>query len=139
MLHAKQLKKNHTIGSAMAVVQVRVRRTRRATVKQTYVPDWWRRSRVWGHTHSLSRLELHTLHSEALQMLSVSHCVRKEGLTMKQLPSVKAVSLWARSEGSDHSGGAQLLLQLFVELQLLEAAVLLDAVLQLRTETPHLP
>lgn len=41
---------SHTIGSAVAVIQVRVGRTRRSTVKQTNIPDWWRWSWVCG-TH----------------------------------------------------------------------------------------
>lgn len=62
---------------------------------------------------------------------------------MQQLPSVEVFSLWAGSEGREGRSArrayTQLLLQLFVELQLLEGAVLLDAVLQLGPQTSHLP
>ena len=64
-------------------------------------------------------------------------------LTVQQLPPVEVLSLRAGSEGGQGGGprraDAQLLLQLLVELQLFEGAVLLDAVLQLGSQTPHLP
>lgn len=65
-------------------------------------------------------------------------------LTVQQLSPVEVLSLRAGSEGGEGGGPRrahhpQLLLQLFVELQLFEGAVLLDAVLQLGSQTPHLP
>lgn len=63
--------------------------------------------------------------------------------TVQQLTSVEVFSLRAgresREGGSPRGANAQLLLQLFVKLQLFQSAVLLDAVLQLGSQTPHLP
>lgn len=62
---------------------------------------------------------------------------------MQQLSPVEVFSLRAGSERGEGGGprraATQLLLQLLVELQLFEGAVLLDAVLQLGSQTPHLP
>lgn len=62
---------------------------------------------------------------------------------MQQLSSVEVFSLRAGSEGgeggSPRRADTQLLLQLLVELQLFEGTVLLDAVLELGSQTPHLP
>lgn len=70
---------------------------------------------------------------------SAKHCLC---LTMKQLSPVEVFSLRAGSEGREEGGprGAdpQPLLQLLVELQLFEGGVLLDSVLQLSSQTPHL-
>lgn len=61
---------------------------------------------------------------------------------MQQLPPVEVLPLRAGAEGAEEGGprGAhpQPLLQLLVELQLLEGGVLLDAVLQLSSQAPHL-
>lgn len=62
---------------------------------------------------------------------------------MQQLSPVEVLSLRAGSEGGEGGGPrrahTQLLLQLLVELQLFESTVLLDTVLQLGSQTPHLP
>lgn len=62
---------------------------------------------------------------------------------MQQLSSVEVFPLGAGSEGreggSPRRASTQLLLELLVELELFEGAVLLDAVLQLSSQTPHLP
>lgn len=61
---------------------------------------------------------------------------------MKQLSPVEVFSLRAggerREEGGPWGADPQPLLQLLVELQLFEGAVLLDAVLELSSQTPHL-
>lgn len=61
---------------------------------------------------------------------------------MQQLAAVEIFPLGAGAEGRERRGPRrahpQLLLQLLVQLQLLESAVLLDAVLQLGPQTAHL-
>lgn len=73
---------------------------------------------------------------------SLKSCYRKHvRLTVQQLPPVEVFPLRAGGEGAEEGGprGAhpQPLLQLLVELQLFEGGVLLDAVLQLSSQTPH--
>lgn len=62
---------------------------------------------------------------------------------MQQLSSVEVFPLRAGSEGreggSPRRANTQFLLQLLMELQLFEGTVLLNAVLQLGPQAPHLP
>lgn len=74
---------------------------------------------------------------------SLTSCSRQRvRLTVQQLPPVEVFPLRAGGEGAEERGprGAhpQPLLQLLVQLQLFEGGVLLDAVLQLSSQTPHL-
>lgn len=87
----------------------------------------------------LQSTEIRLGHSKPQQSNPPNTCVSP---TMKQLSPVEAFSLRAGGEGREEGGpwGAhpQPLLQLLVELQLFEGGVLLDAVLQLSSQTPHL-
>lgn len=96
------------------------------------------------HTDAQTRLG-HTANQNTTRQTSQASASLQEGahLTVQQLSSVEVFPLRTGSEGREGGGprraAPQLLLQLLVEFELFEGAVLLDAVLELGSQTPHLP